>query len=56
MDNAITLIEFKLERLKKEVNLETTEGKIEYLNKSRNLEISAFCLFILLNLKVALSF
>jgi len=33
MDNAITLIEFKLERLKKEINLETTEGKIEYLNK-----------------------
>ena len=33
MDNAMTLVEFKLERLKKEVNLDTTEGKIEYLNK-----------------------
>jgi len=33
MDNAMTLVEFKLERLKQELNLETTEGKIEYLNK-----------------------
>lgn len=33
MDNAMTLVEFKLERLKNDINLETTEGKIEYLNK-----------------------
>lgn len=32
MDNAITLIEFKLENLKKNIDLSNTDGKITYLN------------------------
>jgi DNA primase len=33
MDNSATLVEFKLQKLKKEIGIETTDGKIEYLNK-----------------------
>ncbi|MBQ7668472.1 MAG: DNA primase [Clostridia bacterium] len=33
LDNAITLVEYKLDKLKTEVNIGTTEGKIDYLNK-----------------------
>lgn len=33
MDNAITLVEFKLEKLKKELDITTTDGKIEYLKR-----------------------
>lgn len=34
MDNSITLIEFKLENLKKSIDLSTTDGKISYLNST----------------------
>ena len=33
MDNAITLVEYKLEKLKKDLDITTTDGKIEYLKK-----------------------
>ena len=32
MDNAITLVEFKLESLKKNIDISNTDGKISYLN------------------------
>lgn len=32
MDNAITLVEFKLANLKKNIDMSTTDGKISYLN------------------------
>lgn len=34
MENAMTLVEFKLENLKKTANLTTTDGKISFLNSS----------------------
>lgn len=33
MDSAITLVEYKLEKIKKEVDITTTDGKIEYLKR-----------------------
>lgn len=33
MDKSDTLVEFKLQKLKKEIGIDTTDGKIEYLNK-----------------------
>ena len=34
MDNAITLVEFKLSNLKKNIDMSTTDGKISYLNSA----------------------
>lgn len=36
MDNAITLVEFKLSNLKKNIDMTTTDGKISYLNSAAN--------------------
>ena len=37
INNAISLVEYKIKILKKEINTETTEGKINFLNKVADL-------------------
>ncbi len=40
MDNAISLVEFKVKNLKKDINLENTSDKIKFLNEIAKILVS----------------